>query len=358
MLRGDEGSCHGEVAVLVVGEFRELAQTGRWKSLPWSVSTAFEQLVNATLQIAAPMSSDVFVETWDNNFSRQALGLRMPGDEIGFDHYANMRGTMCTNGLCDFRTALCQVRLEAYNETYALRLVSQYQWLRIIGGFLRIEDKRETPHIVDFFYKRYQALKLIEEVEARRGRAYTAILMTRPDIIVTSNGSALPIPMRPRTIYVVGSDDRPDSNSTHPFRKPSSLGLCGQMPNDMFAVGDRLSMGRYLNTLPSLRNIHDEMLRTPGHCYWWKCHNHRHNRTFLMNAEAYLGFHLRREGLGCQDLQKAKNYVHIHLPRNRVRAWKSKEGSSRGSPFAAFDANPRNETAPRVGTSTKSKKQS
>ena len=53
----------------------------------------------------------------------------------------------------------------------------------------------------------------------------------------------------------------------------------------------------------------------------WRCHNYRYNHTFLNSAEAYLGFHLRRNSLGCRDLMLARPRVQLALPPTRVRDW-------------------------------------
>jgi hypothetical protein len=79
-------------------------------------------------------------------------------------------------------------------------------------------------------------------------------------------------------------------------------------------------MGKYLRALPSLRVLHDQMLRTRGSCKWWRCHNVRRNGTFLMNAEAYLGFHLRWRIYRTRPLVALANTLNPTSPSRDVSA--------------------------------------
>lgn len=131
----------------------------------------------------------------------------------------------------------------------------------------------------------------------------------------------LPPRMSPGTIYMHNTDHHHDSTDRDSTFDPISRGLCGQMPNDWFAFGDRASMRVYLQAFLELPQLHTHMRATPGSCDWWRCHNYRYNFTFLNNAEAYLGFHLRRNGLRCRDLQSAAPPVRMMLPPTRRRDW-------------------------------------
>ena len=71
------------------------------------------------------------------------------------------------------------------------------------------------------------------------------------------------------------------------------------------------------------------MLSVKGNCVWWKCHNFRYNFSFLINAESYLGFHLREVGLGCRDLARMSPPVALSLPRTRRRDWISPKAHAR-----------------------------
>ena len=93
------------------------------------------------------------------------------------------------------------------------------------------------PHNARACRHRYQALQLLEEVEATRGRAYRAVLIMRPDLLITSSLESLPTPPAIDSIYVVNSDHMPDSDDAH-HSDPHERGLCGQMPNDWLAMGE------------------------------------------------------------------------------------------------------------------------
>ena len=58
----------------------------------------------------------------------------------------------------------------------------------------------------------------------------------------------------------------------------------------------------------SLPELHARMHRMPGGCDWWKCHNYKRNGTLLINAEAFLGIHLRTVGLGCEDVSASRDF--------------------------------------------------
>ena len=80
-------------------------------------------------------------------------------------------------------------------------------------------------------------------------------------------------------------------------------------------------MEAYLSAFLELPQLHATMRKTPGSCDWWRCHNYRYNFTFLTNAEAYLGFHLRQRGLRCRELISSEPSVHLALPSTRQRDW-------------------------------------
>ena len=86
-------------------------------------------------------------------------------------------------------------------------------------------------------------------------------------------------------------------------------------------VKRNVRLAGYLSAFTELPQLHALMRATPGSCDWWRCHNYRYNFTFLNNAEAYLGFHLRRTGLGCRELQAAAPPVQMTLPSTRRRDW-------------------------------------
>ena len=46
----------------------------------------------------------------------------------------------------------------------------------------------------------------------------------------------------------------------------------------------------------------------------------------MLNAEAFLGIHLRTVGLGCEDVSASRDFrppIAIELPRTRRRDWQS-----------------------------------
>ena len=286
-------ACTSDVAVLVVGEFRDFLPPWKSRDNQWRALTAewvFKRLVEAIVKPNGP--ADVFVHCWDQPLAR-SLVERLP-------------------------TPPCASVCEPYGTAYAERVLGQYRGLRFINGFLRLNHSKETPHIVDFFYKRYAALRLMEHFEATRQRAYRAIVLTRPDVVVRSHAVPLRHPLAPRTIYLHDSDHHHDSTDADTNADPMSQGLCGQMPNDWFAYGDRGSMATSLAAFPLLPSLHGAMRAVPGSCDWWRCHNYRYNHTFLNNGEAYLGLHLRRSGLRCHDLRPK---IQLQLPNTRNRDW-------------------------------------
>ena len=77
---------------------------------------------------------------------------------------------------------------------------------------------------------------------------------------------AVPSALEASTIYLHNSDHHHDSTDTDTDADPIHRRLCGQMPNDWFAYGDRQSMGAYLGAFADLPGIHARMRRTPGSC--------------------------------------------------------------------------------------------
>ena len=287
------GACSSDVAVLFVGEFRDFLAPWKARDNVWRTLTAewvFTRLVEAIVKPNGP--ADVFVHCWDRPLAR-SLVAQLP-------------------------TPPCASVCEPYGTEYAQRILAQYRGLRFINGYLRLNHTKETPHIVDFFYKRYAALRLLEQVESTRRRAYRAVVLTRPDIVVRTTTVSLRPSLAPNTVYVHDSDHHHDSTDASTDADPMSRGLCGQMPNDWFAYGDRASMGAYLAAFPLLPTLHAAMRAVPGSCDWWRCHNYRYNHTFLNNGEAYLGLHLRRSGLRCHDLRPK---LRLELPSTRQRDW-------------------------------------
>lgn len=181
-------------------------------------------------------------------------------------------------------------------------------------------------------------LRLLQRFEASRSREYAAVVLSRPDIVIVSKAIEVPRALESGTVYVHNSDHHHDSTDESTDSDPMSRGLCGQMPNDWFAYGDRASMGAYLSAFLTLPELHVRMRATRGSCDWWRCHNYRYNHTFLNSAEAYLGFHLRASSLKCVDvsLQQSRSESHGHrrsapipngaraemrLPLTRKRDW-------------------------------------
>lgn len=302
--RASVAPCPSAIAALLVGEIREFATPVRQSNHKWKSLTA-ESAWNGLQQalVASNGPADLLVHTWDGQLPRRLVAaLPVPP---------------------------CASVCESYGEAYMQRILSNFSGFRLIGGHLRIRDARETPHIVDFFYKRYAGLRLLQHVERQRGRRYRAVVMARPDVVFVSRAAVtLPTALRARTVYVHHSDHRRDSSGTGAAvaDDPIQRGLCGENPNDWFAFGDRESMGDYLAAFPSLPELHARMHRMPGGCDWWKCHNYKRNGTLLINAEAFLGIHLRTVGLGCEDVSASRDFrppIAIELPRTRRRDWQS-----------------------------------
>lgn len=291
--------CVAAVAVLVVGEFREFLppfkpRDARWKDL--APSSVWKRLHEAVVVPNGP--GDLFIHSWDSRLVHELVAtLAVPP---------------------------CSAVCERYDDEYLRRILVQHpRSFRLLNGFLRLNNSRETPHIVDFFYKRYAALRTVEQYERDvRRQQYRALLLTRPDVVYMSRTVVVPQTLAPRTIYLQNSDHHHDSTDIDTTADPMDRGLCGQMPNDWFAYGDRDSMREYLGAFLSLSSIHAHMRVTPGSCDWWRCHNYRYNHTFLNNAEAYLGFHLRRTHLKCHDVSRTGSHpVRISLPPTRNRDW-------------------------------------
>lgn len=283
------------MAVLVTGEFRGFNAPWRprdhhWKGL--EPAKVWSRLYDHVVTPNGP--ADLFIHSWTGETAQRMVAL-LPARP-------------------------CVSVCESYGDDYFRRVLTQYQGFRYIHGFLRFNNSRETPHIVDFFYKRYAGLQMLVRFEQRRQRPYRAVVLTRPDVVVLTK-IVVPQGLEPSTIYLHDSDHHHDSTDRDTDADPIARGLCGQMPNDWFAFGDRSSMQAYLSAFPRLPWLHQRMRATPGSCDWWRCHNYRYNFTFLNNAEAYLGFHLRGEGLKCRELQAETPRVRIVLPPTRMRDW-------------------------------------
>jgi hypothetical protein len=222
---------------------------------------------------------------------------------------------------------LCATECEVYGEAYMASVLTRHPGFKLIGGKLRFRDMRETPHVVDFFYKRFAALQLLRRIERQRGWRYTSVVVVRPDVCFVSrdtDAARLPAQLLPRTVYVHDSDHHHDSTDTDSTADPMARGLCGQMPQDWFAFGDRESMGLYLGAFPALPAMYAQMRKVSGACDWWKCHNYRYNFTFLLNAESFLGYHLRASGLGCKDVRHLQPPIALVLPPTRIRhTWRA-----------------------------------
>lgn len=288
--------CRAAVAVLVAGEFRDFMPPVKPRDRHWrdlSASGVWQRLSDAVITSNGP--ADLFVHTWDTPLARQLL---------------SKLGVRACASVC-----------ETYDRGYVERVLTRFNGFRLIRGFLRLNNSHETPHIVDFFYKRHAALNLVHAHEQRRAQPYRAIVFTRPDVVVLTPAVTVPLVLEPRTVYVHNSDHHHDSTDTDPTADPIDRGLCGQMPNDWFAYGDRAAMDTYLSAFADLPRLHAHMRSVAGSCDWWRCHNYRYNFTFLNNAEAYLGFHLRHNGLRCRELQAAAPPVHMTLAPTRRRDW-------------------------------------
>lgn len=290
-------SCTADVAVLIAGEFRDFVPPVRPNLQKWRNITAqrvWSQLYDKVVKPNGP--ADLFVHSWTNALAHE-LVAQVP-------------------------VRPCATVCEAYDREYVERVLARYGGFRVIRGFLRLNHTKETPHIVDFFYKRYAALQLLQAFEKRHARTYRAVVLSRPDVYVLSATTVqVPPDLAPGTIYMHNSDHHHDSTDKDTTADPMARGLCGQMPNDWFAFGDRAAMGQYLSAFVTLPQTHVAMRATKGSCDWWRCHNYRYNFTFLNSAESYLGFHLRLSGLRCRELMHAKPPVHMMLPPVRRRDW-------------------------------------
>ena len=287
------GSCSSDVAAIVVGEFRNFSapirrENQRWREL--TAETAWRGLQQALVVSNGP--ADLFVHAWESELARNLV-----------DHTI---------------VPVCAAVCEAYGDAYMERIIANYSGFRKIGGNLRLRDRRETPHLIDFFYKRYAALLLLRRVEERRRRPYLAVVMSRPDVVIDPPA----VPVRPSellqsTVYMHNTDHHPDSTDTDSNTDPMARGLCGQTPNDwvrqgeasnpglipvcspclvaiarsnlwvalgdcalgkQFAFGDRRSMGMYMDAFPSLPSLSTRIRTVKGSCDWWKCHNYRYNQ--------------------------------------------------------------------------------
>ena len=278
-------SCNAEVAVLVAGEPRSGPDV--WRKLR-------DMLV-------VPNQADILMHVWQHELAIQMQSTLQP----------------------------CAATSEPYNMTTKHAMLALVPRLKLINKHLYISDKRETPHIVDFFYIKWKASRLLVHVEHHlRKRQYTIVTFVRPDIVFLA-------PVRLRltqpewTLALLHKDHRPDSNDTN-GTDPLSRGMCGQTVNDWFAYGTSVSMNLYLSGFLTLPHVHDLMLATPGYCKWWKCHNFRYKGTFLNNAESVLGFYIRMVGLGCNDVSEpfapADYVVKARLDARRVRDWRGLPG--------------------------------
>ena len=288
-------SAAASIAVLVAGEFRDFLPPFKPQHKHWShlsAESVWRKLYDAVIAVNGP--ADLFVHSWEGELARKLVT----------------------------RSSVCASVCEVYGREYVERVLSRYAGFRVIRGFLRFNNTKETPHIVDFFYKRYAALQLLEAHERRRNQPYRALILTRPDVVVLSKEILVPSDLTPSTIYLHNSDHHHDSTDSDNTADPMvDHGICGQMPNDWFAYGDRRAMGQYLSAFVELPSLHRIMRETKGSCDWWRCHNYRYNFTFLNNAEAYLGFHLRQNKLRCRELQDATPPVKMLLPPTRRRDW-------------------------------------
>ena len=300
-------TCPSQIAALIVGEVRDFVETPvsrgnrKWSSL--SAEQVWRGLQETIVASNGP--ADLLLHTWN--------------------------GTLARRFVSSLPKQPCATVCEQYGEEYMQRILSNFTGFRLIGGRLRFRDKRETPHLVDFFYKRYAGLRVMQHVERQRNLPYRAVLMARPDVVFLSKAPVVvPTSLQQRTVYVYRSDHRRDSSGPGASSDPISRGLCGENPSDWFAFGDRNSMGMYLSAFPALPQLNSQMHSMPGGCDWWKCHNFKRNGTLLINAEGYLGIHLRNSGLGCRDISvDYEPRVSIALPGTRRRDWVSSAASER-----------------------------
>ena len=243
-------ACTSDVAVLVAGEFRDFIapyapRDRRWQDL--TPSLVWSRLYRAVVEANAP--ADLFVHCWDTPLAHAML--------------AQLPAPPCAS--------VC----ETYGDEYARRVLGRYRGFRLIRGFLRFNNSKETPHVVDWFYKRYAALQLLARFEGARRRAYRAVVLVRPDVYVVSTAVRLTSELEAGVVYVHDTDHHHDSTDADTDADPMAHRQCGQMPNDWFAYGERGTMEQYLSAFPRLPALHAAMRSVPGSCDWWRCHNYR-----------------------------------------------------------------------------------
>ena len=140
-----ESRCTSNIAVLVAGEFRDFLPPFRPREARWrgtSAASVWKRLYETVVQPNGP--ADLFVHSWASALAHKLLS--------------------------DLPLQPCAAICEAYNREYVERVLARYNGFRLIRGFLRLNNSRETPHIVDFFYKRYAAWQLVHDFERRRAR--------------------------------------------------------------------------------------------------------------------------------------------------------------------------------------------
>ena len=176
------GSCSSDVALLVAGEFREFLPPYKpgerhWKNI--TPEKVWARLYEAVVKPNGP--ADLFVHSWDTALARQLVSA-LPSPP-------------------------CSSVCETYGEEFASRVLARYDGFRYIRGYLRLNNSKETPHVVDFFYKRYAALKLLERFEASRQRAYRAVVLSRPDVYFLSPAVHVRhLELEPLTVYAHDTD--------------------------------------------------------------------------------------------------------------------------------------------------------
>ena len=143
---------------------RDMGHKAKFKH--WNFFTAelaLKNLVNMSRQVAPLMQVDVFVETWDSPLVRRVFST-LENEVTNSSACDTQHESAAIEGSAEARAAgaascalvkPCRTRVEAYNESYAISVAQKYPWANLLGGFLKIEDVKETPHVVDFFYKRY-----------------------------------------------------------------------------------------------------------------------------------------------------------------------------------------------------------
>lgn len=118
--------CSASVAVLITGEFRDFVppwRQGLEKSL--TAVGVLSRLYDALVPPNGP--ADLFVHSWDSALARSLMAaLPVPP---------------------------CASVCERYGKPFFERLLARHTGFRLIDGYLRLNHSKETPHIVDFFYK-------------------------------------------------------------------------------------------------------------------------------------------------------------------------------------------------------------